>query len=278
MFSTRLNPTKPPAAYRAILERVGAGCRKIRPIEDECSSFDRVAEQSQSILTEHGVLGIGVPASRGGVGDDPLLIAMTAERIGREGLRLVRWFAEHVANVANRPAGSESSANAASVQDDTADVEFRYRLNLTFCWSAGRIGVIADCLETVVAFCGESIRGNGSVQPDPAIERLVAELASGLEATRAITYAAAELKAELDRHPNSKHLRLETGTLVAEAYAVSAKSLSLMVLLTRATTVGGSPVVACLPPRHRLFVERAKVAAEPDEWVESQIARYYLFE
>ena len=278
MFSTRLNPTRPPAAYRAILERVGAACREARPIEDECLSLGKSDERTQSILADHGVTAIGIPISEGGAGDDPLLVAMTAERIGREGLKLVEWFAEHVAGSATRAAGPETAASAEARPDDLDYAEFRYRSNLAFCWAAGRIGVLADCLETIASFCAERIRDNGSASTEPAIVRIVAQTGSDLEATRAITYAAAELKAEFDRHPHSKHLRLEAGTLVAEAYQVSARSVVRMILLTRGTTIAGAPLANCLPPRHRVFVEHGHTAAKPDEWAESQIARYYLFE
>lgn len=278
MFSTRLNPTKPPAAHRAILERVGAACRELRPIEDECWARGQTNDQTKPIFDKHGVTTIGVAVDQGGAGDDPLLVALAAERIGREGLRLVRWFADHVASRADGDVIGMPNDEGGVSSNDPAESLFRFRLNLSFCWAAGRIGVLADCLETIAAFCAERIQAGGDATNTSAIERMVAQLAADLEATRAVTYAAAELKAELYRHPHSQHLRLEAGTLVAEAYHVSARSVAQMFEQARLLAATGQPLVGCLPLRHRSFADSGDLRAEPDEWVESQIARYYLFE
>lgn len=277
MFSTRLNPTKPPAVHRSILERVGAACRELRTIEDEYSEDVPVNDQTLFIFGKHGVLGFGVPVEQGGVGDDALLLAMAAERIGREGLKLVRWFAEHVGPRVSAGSGSTTPADPKDTVDALEALLFYHRLNLSFCWAAGRIGVLADCLETVAPSCAEQLKA-GAVADAAAVERMVARIAGDLEATRAITYAAADSKTDLKRHPHSRHLRLETGTLVAEAYLVSARSVEQMFEQLQSVVVGGQFLVERLPPRHRRFVHRGALRAEPDDWVESQIARFYLFE
>jgi len=252
MFSTRLNPTKPPAAHRAILERVGAACRELRPIEDECCATGRVNTQVESILQHHGVLSLGTPAEHGGIGSDALLVVMAAERIGREGVRLVRWFAEHAAS------------------DDP--------LKRSLCLAAGGIGVIADCLETTASFCAERIKDISAGEPPSEIEHHVALTACDLEATRAITYAAAELKSELDRHPQSSHLQLEAGTLIGEALHVSLGATSRMFDRAKSLAIAGKPLADCLPPRHRLEGDVQMPGGDLAESLTKQIARFYLFE
>lgn len=278
MFSTRLNPTKPPAAHRAILERVGAACRELRSIEDEYSEDVQVNDQTLFIFGKHGVLGFGVPVEQGGVGDDALLLAMAAERIGREGLKLVRWFADYVAPRVAAGSGSATVADQKDTANALAALLFYHRLNLSFCWAAGRVGVLADCLEAVAPFCAQQLEA-GAVANAAAIEAMVSKIAGDLEATRAMTYAAAELKTELQQHSHSGHLRLETGTLVAESYLVSARAVEQMFEQLGSVEVGGQFLIDRLPSRHRRFIHhRGELRAEPDDWVEAQIARFYLFE
>ena len=100
MFNSRLNPTKPPASHRAVLERVGAACRELRPKEDECADRSCRNDQIVSILARHGVFRVGIAEEFGGVGADPLLIALTAERLGREGFGPSSVFAAHGAQAA----------------------------------------------------------------------------------------------------------------------------------------------------------------------------------
>ena len=320
MFSTRLNPTKPPAAHRAILERVGAACRELRPIEDQCAGGAERIDETRAIFEKHGVLQIGVPLAQGGVGDDPLLVALAAERIGREGLRVVRWFAIRAATGAavrfqttrgESPNGSlmpqpieppEETFDAApriaallGLEEhlwNPTSPELIYELNFKFCVAAGAIGVIADCLETAVTWCGNQIKSGLSDNPLEELDRFetqnrhrqielhVANTASDLESARAIVYAAAELKSEFDRRPRSDHLRLETGTLVNEALSVAHKALARMFFGIEHGTYGVRPMVDCLPSRHRVFVD-TKVCPRDRErgWLlQKQIARYYLFE
>src|SRR5262245_10097091 len=93
MFGTRLNPTKPPAHFRATLERAGAACRKARALRQ---SNDRdPAERDAAIhdaFVAHGLFGIGVPREANGAVSEELLVAMAIERVGREGLDLVGRF------------------------------------------------------------------------------------------------------------------------------------------------------------------------------------------
>ena len=310
MFKTRLNPTKPSATHRLVLENVGAACRELRVIEDECWAGGRPNDQIQPILQKHGVLGVGTPTAQGGAGDDPLLVAMTAERIGREGLRLVRWFAlQTAAGYATRfiavhvPTKDPSSPVAwlhheeeesfdsaprisalLSFEDHlwkSTSPELIYDLNLKFCLAAGAIGVVADCLETIVTYCVERIKSGAAEVRQWEIEYDVAKTAIDLEAARAITYAAAELKSEFDRRPHSDHLRLEAGTLVNEALHVSLAAVGWMFARTRESTPVGKPLAECLPPRHRAFVETNKFFhRDIERWrsLLKQIARYYLFE
>mgnify|MGYP001573192135 CR=1 FL=1 len=252
MFSTRLNPTKPPAAHRAILERVGAACRELRPVEDECCATGRMNTQAESIFQKYGVMTLGTPVEHGGIGADALLVVMAAERIGREGVRLVRWFGEHV--------GSHDP------------------LQRFLCLAAGGIGVIADCLETTASFCAEQIKSVAADEPPSAIEHHVTLTACDLEATRAITYAAAELKSELDRHPHSSHLQLEAGTLISEALHVSLGAMSRMFDRAKSLAIAGTPLVDSLPPRHRLQGGVQLLGGDLAESLTKQIARFYLFE
>jgi alkylation response protein AidB-like acyl-CoA dehydrogenase len=252
MFSTRLNPTKPPAAHRAILERVGAACRELRPIEDEGCATGRVHRQAVSIFQQHRVLDLGKPAEHGGIGADALLMAMAAERIGREGVRLVRWFADHAA-------GYDP-------------------LQRSLCLAAGGIGKVADCLEITASFCAERIKHVAGGKPPSEIEHHVALTACDLEATRAITYAAAELKSELDRHPHSSHLQLEAGTLIREALHVSLGAVSRMLERGNTLVIAGKPIADCLPPRHRLDGAVQLLGGDLAESLAKQIAHFYLFE
>jgi alkylation response protein AidB-like acyl-CoA dehydrogenase len=252
MFSTRLNPTKPSAAHRAILERVGAACRELRPIEDESCAAGRANPQAESIFQKHRVSGLGIPTENGGVGTDPLLVVMAAERIGREGVRLVRWFAEHAAS-------GES-------------------LKRSLYLAAGGIGVIADSLEMTAAYCAERIKNESAGESVAEIELHVALTACDLEATRAITYAAAELKAELDRQPNSSHLQLETGTLISEALLVSLGATARMFDRAKSLMFTGKPLADCLPPRHRLDGAAQLCGGDLAASVTKQIARFYLLE
>jgi alkylation response protein AidB-like acyl-CoA dehydrogenase len=93
MFGTRLNPTKPPAHFRATLERAGAACRKARALRQ---STDRDPAEGDAEIHDafvtHGLFGIGVPRDADGTGDEELLVAMALERIGREGLDLASRF------------------------------------------------------------------------------------------------------------------------------------------------------------------------------------------
>ena len=98
MFTTRLNPTKPPAAHRAILERVGAACRELRPVEDACYIEQRPNGAIPSIFARPQVLGLGIDPAHGGAGTDPLLCALAAERIGREGYGPLSVFSAHSAS------------------------------------------------------------------------------------------------------------------------------------------------------------------------------------
>lgn len=100
MFATRLNPTKPSAGHRAVLERVGAACRELRPIEEARCHEHRLDDQIAGVFAKHGVLGVGIAPEHGGLGTEPLLCAMTAERIGREGQTPGNYFASHFAGVA----------------------------------------------------------------------------------------------------------------------------------------------------------------------------------
>ena len=310
MFKTRLNPTKPSAAHRLVLENVGAACRELRVIEDECWTSGRPNDQIQPILQKHGVLGVGTASDQGGAGDDPLLVAMTAERIGREGLRPVRWFAlQTAAGYATRfravvhgptedpsspvawlPIENEEEESLDSAPristllsfDDhlwkTTSPELIYDLNLKFCLAAGAVGVVADCLETIVTFCVQRIKSGAAEVPQDVIEHHVARTAIDLEAARAITYAAAELKSEFDRRPHSDHLRLEAGTLVNEALDVSFAAVGWMFGRTREWPAVGKPLAECLPPRHRAFVETKFFPRDRERLLLKQIARYYLFE
>ena len=133
MFKTRLNPTKPPARHRSVLERVGAACRELRPIEDACATEMRVNEQTPRIFARHGVHRVGVSAEFDGAGDDPLLVAMTAERIGREGFAPLDCFAVHAVGsaIVNRWASVEQraarmAALACGESFVTLDEFFRY--------------------------------------------------------------------------------------------------------------------------------------------------------
>ncbi len=252
MFSTRLNPTKPPAAHRAILERIGAACREIRPIEDECCANGQVNSQAEAVLEKHGVMRVGTPVDRGGSGSDPLLLVLVAERIGREGVRLVRWFTDHAAG--NDP------------------------LQRFLCLAAGGIGVIADCLETTALFCAERTNRQATDEPPSEIDHYVTLTACDLEATRAITYAAAELKAELDRHPHSPHLQLEAGTLIREALLLSLGAMSRMFDRAQSLAIGGRPIADWLPLRHRMSRELQMIEGDLAGSLTKQIARFYLLE
>jgi alkylation response protein AidB-like acyl-CoA dehydrogenase len=96
MFPTRLNPTKPTAAHRAVLERVGAACRELRPIEDAAYLARRVNGSLAALLGKHAVLGWGIAPEHGGLGSDAMLYAMAFERIGREGVGPAMALAYHV--------------------------------------------------------------------------------------------------------------------------------------------------------------------------------------
>ena len=84
MFKTRLNPTKPTASHRAVLEHVGAACRELRAAVKAGSLRPNDMDQTRQIFEKHRVFSIGVPAEFGGAGDQPLLVAL---EIGRASCR-----------------------------------------------------------------------------------------------------------------------------------------------------------------------------------------------
>lgn len=95
MFATRLNPTKPTAAHRAVLERLGAACRELRASEDAAYLQRRVNSARTTVFARQTVLGIGVATEYEGAGDDPFLLTLAAERLGREGASPALFFARH---------------------------------------------------------------------------------------------------------------------------------------------------------------------------------------
>jgi alkylation response protein AidB-like acyl-CoA dehydrogenase len=97
MFSTRLNPTKPPAGHRAILERLGAACRDLRAGEEACYLQGRANEHQAETFGRHGMLGLGIDEAHGGLGGDALLVVLAAERLGREGGGPALFFTRHTA-------------------------------------------------------------------------------------------------------------------------------------------------------------------------------------
>ena len=311
MFKTRLNPTKPSAGHRAVLERVGAACRELRPIEDACCAEGRRNERAPEILARHGALAIGIDAEFGGAGTDPLLVVMAAERIGREGSHLVNVFAElvSVAAVVRRSGEADQkarllpavargevvldrdcgisfdhSAAVAELREMLGDperiseFEFTLRLNARLALSAGSIGVLADCLETSAEFAAKRIKGEDATNTPKAVKLHFAQTASDLEATRALVYSAAALKAEFDRHPESDHLRLEAGTLVDEGNFFSAGAVNRMFVRMTRVELGGEPLRMCLPPRHQITPRDALLFDESVDPIAEKIARFYLFQ
>jgi alkylation response protein AidB-like acyl-CoA dehydrogenase len=307
MFSTRLNPTKPPAAHRAILERVGAACRELRPIEEACCLEGRPNERTTPILAKHGALKVGIGVEFGGAGTDPLLVAMSAERIGREGSRLVELFASYIvaAAVVGRHGAAEQKArllpalargelslerdSRACVELGAIDVEIRamlagltQRRQLKFtadltgrlAFGGGSIGILSDCLESSV----ELIVNQIDVASARALRLHIAQTASDLEATRALVYAATELKSEHDRRPDSGHLRLEAGTLVAEASFFAAGAVNRMFGRSARIDIDGKPLLSYLPPRHRRTDRDELIFDKDTRSLVRRIARYYLFQ
>jgi alkylation response protein AidB-like acyl-CoA dehydrogenase len=291
----RLNPTKPPAAHRAALEHVGAACREWREkVSAECgvrsSSEEHVNHEGVTIFAKHGVFRVGVAAEFGGRGVEPLLVAMAAERIGREGLALCGLFARHARCVAildrwgtteqkelllTRAARGETAA--VSVAEDEG-VRLTGRLAAQLATAAGCVGVLADCLEV----SGSQVREFLATQPDHAeqagCQRFVADLATDVESGRALVYAAAELKAEFDHRPSSKHLEWETVAIVAEAAYLATRAVARLWRSAGELDVGGATLFARFPPWHRVDLDTTVLADEPADSLQSLIANYCLFQ
>ena len=283
MFSTRLNPTKPPAAHRAVLERVGAACRELRPIEEDCFATERPNDQIASIFAKHGVLGIGIGPALGGVGTDPLLAVLAAERIGREGFGPASFFVAHTALTATRITGGEAEAKenspdqASKFLSGGLQMTCAARLNCRLLAAAASIGVIADCLEIMSQRLAAQLSAKQSEEIPGQISQHIAQTATDLEAVRALVYAAAELKAEYDRRPESKHLELETGTLLCEAENSARRAVKQMRSRAEQIDAGGSTLFDHLPARHRCVPWVTVFCEESEESLEAMISRYYLF-
>jgi hypothetical protein len=162
---------------------------------------------------------------------------------------------------------------------EPASPELIYRVNLKLSLAAGMVGVIADCIDTLVDNIGQTeAAATGAVPPE--IERYVALTAENLEATRAITYAAAELKFEFDRRPQSEHLRLEAMTLVNESLHLACHALEVMFAGSREALLAGKPLNEYLPPRLRAYAAGLSqiLPHQLDRSLAKQIARYYLFQ
>ncbi len=309
MFRTRLNPTKPPAAHRAVLEHVGAGCREFRAAAEAGRIQPHNVDQAREILSRHRVFSVGVPVEFGGAGNQPLLVALAAERLGREGPTALFALLAHLpaaVTVAHRgtleqkeqylraaAAGTglsgatlremESTAAESTAYDNASrhadesilptDAVLTYRL----ARAAGSIGRLADCIEVLAEFTAARIQQEDVVEGNFPIDRFFAEAATDLEAARAITYAAAELKAEFDARPTSEHLKLEASTLVNEAYFFADKALDRMLARAAETPLDrDSRILDHLPPRHELTWPVEAILDEGPPSMENEIARYYL--
>lgn len=415
MFATRLNPTKPPAKHRAILERVGAACREFRAAEQAGPAATHTNQHLISCFAKHGVLGIGIDPKYGGSGTDPLLGAMAAERIGRDGLGACSLFAIHSGLVAslicqrgtvaqkarylpkaargeclfgfgqvdsrsgeNRSEtvrctrlpdghlldgcietlfnGMETRAilvlvktpdalagphrSAFLVDRDTPGLDVLaptgkssaagvdWRLRFTKCvlprdaeicgagvppagpvqasrlhhkrpestdspanaWdaafaairmarlfmAAGTVGALADCLELTATYIADQPESRATQACSGAIAAHIARCATDLESTRALVYAAAELRAEFDRRPTSEHLRLESSTLIDEASYAARLSAERMEHCAATLSVGDGNLLSILPPRHRADTTAIMRFADATD-LEQSIARFYLF-
>lgn len=311
MFSTRLNPTKPTAAQRAVLERVGAACRAVRLEQDAGRLGARPMDRVEQFLAEGGVFSVGVPVEFGGAGDEPFLVALAAERIGREGLVPVGVFLSHlvaaatIARVGTKEqkdqylrgaaAGSvrlsghtlremESSSGKMRTDvgpnKDSEDLAVPTAAILTFrlASAAGCVGMLADSIEVLAEVTAAKIRREDVPEGHRQVDRFFAETASDLEAGRAIVYAAAELKAEYDRRPTSKHLELEATTLVNESYLFAQSAIERMLARAAETLLGDSGrVLDHLPPRHDLAWPVTNIRDDGPESLKNDIASYYLF-
>lgn len=311
MFKTRLNPTKPPAAHRAVLERVGAACRELRSAQEAWLLQQRPMEQVAQILAKHRVFCVGVPTEFGGAGDQPLLVVLAAERIGREGPLPLAEFMSHLTaaiTIARRGTMEQkehylrrtvegscpvspmtfrelglSPPDPATDSDGTDD--YQTELVPTFAiltarlvFAARDVGAMAESIETLAQIAADKTRSEEVIEGDRPIERFFGHTAADLEAGRAIVYAAAELLAEYDRRPTSKHLELEATTLVSEAKLFVECALERMLARAADASLGGSDRILHYLPR-QLHLTGEEILTEDERWelMEKDIATYYLF-
>ncbi|GEM_PF-3976730 len=291
----RLNPTKPSAAHRAVLERVGAACREWR-LSVKSGKWRveglkvQPRDESVAILAKHGVFRVGVAAEFGGCGTEPLLVVMAAERIGREGLALCEPFVRHAEGVAvleRWGTGDQKATHLARavrgesvlgcVADD-AGVRLTARLVGRLATAAGCVGALADSLEALASVIREALTAQPAGDDRADCERFVADTATDLEATRALVYAAAELKGEFDRHTTSKHLEWESTALVTEAHYLAALAMNRMLHGAGQLLIDGTALIERLPPWHRVALDATVLADEPADSLQSLIANYYLFQ
>ena len=274
MFSTRLNPTKPSAAHRAILERVGAACRELRPIIAASRGADPSAETLADVFRKHGVSTIGIPKEKGGAGTEPLLITLAAERTGREGFLLARAFAGHIRaplDDSTVPQGPSPTAEGLASSEREPEVSFSLLMNYRLCIAGSRVGALADCLEVLAESAAAWMTENTGTAASSFVEEQFGSMGANLEAARAIAYAAAELKEELDRNPTSEHLRWEAGTLVNEAAVVAHRAYKMSLSCAAQVMVGKESLVTRIPKRHEYGDWGNQVLT-----LEKEIGRYYL--
>jgi alkylation response protein AidB-like acyl-CoA dehydrogenase len=150
------------------------------------------------------------------------------------------------------------------------------QMNARLGISAGTLGVMADCLESIAAFTSDRIKRAEGPSAREAVERYVARTATDLEAARGLVYAAAELKVDYDRRPTSEHLASETNTLVREANYFVNQSIERMLSGAESIRVADESLLQCLPARHRLMSRPSEVFEEADRELEVRIAAYYL--
>jgi alkylation response protein AidB-like acyl-CoA dehydrogenase len=113
---------------------------------------------------------------------------------------------------------------------------------------------------------------NRIISGNAFVEEQFGWMGTNLEAARAITYAAAELKAELDQHPTSKHLRLEAATLVNEAALTANRAFKVSLAKAAQVSIGEESLVHRIPKRHNHGDWGDQLLA-----LDKEIGRYYLF-
>jgi alkylation response protein AidB-like acyl-CoA dehydrogenase len=142
--------------------------------------------------------------------------------------------------------------------------------------AAGCVGTLEGSLEVIASIASERLRTGEWAQGRQAIEHYVTCVATDLEASRGLVYAAAELKADFDRRPTSKHLASESSTLIREANYFATQSIHRLHSGAESIEVGNRTLLDFVPARYRIAAGSNDLFEESGQALERDIAVYYL--